>query len=546
MAVKGTRVGPTLTRRELLELLGVTGAAAALAACAPSPGGGPSSSATASAAAGAPQRGGSVTVALTSNITTLDPRIAGTNNALRLVTHTYTNTLVRLNEKLEYEPELAESWERSTDGLTYTLKLRKGVKFHDGSPFTSKDVKFTLESVMDPALKSSFRTGWVLNNTPTKVEAPDEYTVRLTFAKEPDEPLYTIAFQRIVPKDYTERVGADSYGAKPVGTGPFHFVSQQAGDKVTFERNPDFWKPGLPYLDQLIFRIIPDPATRLAAIQANEIQVVAPPGLNPDDLAITAKDPDLVNYNQLFAGYHYMAFNERDPIFKDKRVRQAISYAVDTQEIINAIVVGQPAWNNVAKQFKEFDPSSPHYALDVSKTKALLAEAGYPNGIDFTISELAAPQPYTKVAEVVQNQLNRTGVIRAKLQLLDFTTGFIPKVFSAPFDYQAAISAFTSVSALAAFSTYYGATAQNPTDNFMAYKNSALQKAYDDAKAARFADPKKYQDNLNLLQKIIIDDAPAAFLGYWGNSVTTRKTVQGFIGHPIQSFEYMEQLWLKK
>jgi peptide/nickel transport system substrate-binding protein len=241
-----------------------------------------------------------------------------------------------------------------------------------------------------------------------------------------------------------------------------------------------------------------------------------------------------------------MAFNERDPIFKDKRVRQAISYAVDTQEIINAIVVGQPAWNNVAKQFKEFDPSSPHYTLDVNKTKSLLAEAGYPNGIDFTISGLAALQPYTKVAEVVQNQLNRTGVIRAKLQLLDFTTGFIPKVFSAPFDYQAAISAFTSVSALAAFSTYYGATAQNPTDNFMAYKNPALQKAYDDAKATRFGDQKKYQNNLSLLQKIIIDDAPAAFLGYWGNSVTTRKTVQGFIGHPIQSFEYMERLWLKK
>src|SRR5438128_1785885 len=264
MAVTGTRDTSTLTRRDLLQMLGAGGAAAALAACAPP--GGSSPSASASGPVGTPQRGGSVTVALTSNFTTLDPRIAGTNNALRLVTHVYTNTLIRLNEKLEYEPELAESWDRSPDGLTYTIKLRKGVKFHDGSAFTSKDVKFTLESVMDPALKSSFRTSWVINNVPTKIETPDEYTVRIIWPKEPDEPLYTIAFQRIVPKDYTEKVGTDGYTAKPIGTGPFRFVSQQSGDKVTFERNPDFWKSGLPYLDQLIFRIIPDPATRLAAI----------------------------------------------------------------------------------------------------------------------------------------------------------------------------------------------------------------------------------------------------------------------------------------
>jgi len=103
-----------------------------------------------------------------------------------------------------------------------------------------------------------------------------------------------------------------------------------------------------------------------------------------------------------------------------------------------------------------------------------------------------------------------------------------------------------SVSALAAFTTYYGATAQAPAENFMGYASPQLQKAYDDAKASRFTDEKKYSDNMKLLQRLIIDDAPAAFLGYWGNSVTTRKTVQGFVGHPVQSFEYMEQMWLRK
>jgi peptide/nickel transport system substrate-binding protein len=532
-----------LTRRELLQMVGATGAAAALAACTPGQSGTASPSVAGTVASAAPQRGGSVTLALAGNITTLDPRIASTNNANRTPTHVFTNTMVRLNEKLEYVPELATSWQRSSDGLTWTLKLRNDVKFHDGSAFTSKDVKFTLESVMDPALKSGFRTSWVINNVPTKVSTPDDYTVVIQFPVEPSEPLYNIAFQRILPKDYTERVGPDGYNAKPVGTGPFKFVSYNSNDKAVFDRNPDYWMKGLPYLDRFTFRIIPDAATRLAALQANEIQIA---GLNPDDLPLTAKDPDLTNYKYLFAGYYYMAFNQRNPLLKDKRVRQALSYAINSQEIIDAVVVGEVAHNNVAKNFPEYDPTAPKYAQDYAKVKSLLTDAGYPNGIDFTITGLANLQPYTKIAEVVQNQLNRTGVIRAKLQLLDFTTGFVPKVFSAPFDYQAAISAFTSVSGLAAFTTYYGATPATPdNENFMAYANPAFQQLYDDAKATRFSNAGKYLEDIKALQRLIIDDAPAAFLGYWGASTTTRKAVQGFLGHPIQSYEYIEQVWLK-
>src|SRR6266542_4812814 len=132
MGRRSTRTG--LTRRELLQALGVSGAAVVIAGCAPgTTGGGPSPSVGATAAAGTPVKGGSVTLALSGNITTLDPRIAGTNNANRTPTHVFTNTMIRLNEKLQYVPELAESWTRSTDGLNWTFKLRKDVKFHDGS-----------------------------------------------------------------------------------------------------------------------------------------------------------------------------------------------------------------------------------------------------------------------------------------------------------------------------------------------------------------------------------------------------------------------------
>ena len=541
MGRRSTRTG--LTRRELLQALGVSGAAVVVASCAPgTTGGGPSPSAAATAA-GTPVKGGSVTLALSGNITTLDPRIAGTNNANRTPTHVFTNTMIRLNEKLQYVPELAESWTRSTDGLNWTFKLRKDVKFHDGSSFTAKDVKFTLDSVMTEALKSPFRTSWVINNVATKVTTPDDYTVQIQFPVEPAEPLYNIAFQRIVPKDYTEKVGPEGFAAKPIGTGPFRFVSYSSNDKAVFERNPDYWMKGLPYLDKFTFRIIPDAATRLAALQANEIQIA---GLNPDDIALAERDPELTTYKYLFAGYHYVAFNQRDKLMADKRVRQALSYAIDSKEVIAAIVVGEVGHNNVAKNFPEYDPSAPKYTLDVAKVKSLLTEAGYPNGIDITINGLANLQPYTKVAEVVQNQFNRTGMIRAKLQLEDFTAGYVPRVFSAPFNFQMAIAAFTSVSGLAAFTTYYGATKENPgNENFMGYANPELQRLYDEAKATRFSDKAKYDADMKRLQQIIYEDAPAAFAGYWGAATTVRKNVQGFVGHPIQSYEWIEQVWLK-
>jgi peptide/nickel transport system substrate-binding protein len=513
-----------------------------VASCAPASGPTPSASAGGTAAAStAPQRGGELVMAIRADVTTLDPRIAGTNNNNRLVTHIWSNPLVRLNEKLEYVPELAESWDRSSDGLAWTFKLKRGVKFHDGSAFTAKDVKFTIDSVMDPALKSPFRTSWVTGGKNTKIDVVDDYTVKMTFPEQPSEPLLQVALQRILPKDYLEKVGNEGFNAKPIGTGPFKFISYTKADKILFERNPDYFKSGLPYLDKLTVRVILDPATRLAAMQAGEIMLSI---LNADDLKITAKDANLKNYIYLYSGYYYMAYNERDPLLKDKRVRQAINYAINSQEIIDAVVVGAPAHNMVPPAMAAYDSSAPKYALDVSKTKSLLTAAGYPNGIDITILGLAGLQPYQQIAEVVQNQLNRTGVIRAKLQLVDFTTAFVPRVFT-DYNYQAAITALTAVTPTEAFDNFAGGTTPDD-ENFMAYYNPEVQKLIDDAKSVRQSNPSKALEDYKQLQKLIWEDAPMSWLGYWGTSWTARASVQGFVGHPNQSFEYLEQVWLKK
>jgi peptide/nickel transport system substrate-binding protein len=521
--------------RHMLAILALTLLVAASCATAT-----PGPAATSPADASKPQRGGELVMAIRADVTTLDPRIAGTNNNNRLATHLWTNTLVQLNEKLEFVPELAESWERSPDGLTWTFKLRKGVKFHDGTAFGARDVKFTVESVMDPALKSPFRTTWVLGGKDTKVDVVDESTVRFTFPEEPSEPLLQVALQRILPKDYTERVGVEGFNKAPIGTGPFKFASYTKAEKIVFERNPDYFKPGVPYLDKVTVRIIVDPATRLAALQAGEVMLSI---LNADDLKV-AEQSGLKNHQYLYSGYYYMAFNQRDPLLKDKRVRQAISYAIDSPEIIKAVILGAPAHNMVPPAMSAYDSGAPKYAPDLNKTKQLLAAAGYPNGIDVTLLGLAGLQPYQQIAEVVQNQLNRTGVIRAKLELVDFTTGFVPRVFT-EYKYQAGISALTAVTPTQAFDNFAGGTTLDE-ENFMAYFNPEVERLIAQAKKDRATAPDKAQDAYKQLQRIIWEDAPMAWLGYWGVAWTSRSNVQGFIGHPNQSFEYVEQVWLKK
>jgi peptide/nickel transport system substrate-binding protein len=191
-----------------------------------------------------------------------------------------------------------------------------------------------------------------------------------------------------------------------------------------------------------------------------------------------------------------------------------------------------------------YDSSAPKYSLNATKVKELLTAAGHPNGIDITILGLAALQPYQQIAEVVQNQLNRTGVIRAKLELVDFTTGFVPRVFT-EYRYQTGISALTAVTPTQAFDNFKGGTTPE-TENFMAYYNAEVEKLIAQAKKDRTSAPEKATDAYKQLQRIIHDDAPMAWLGYWGVAWTTRSNVQGFIGHPNQSFEYVEQVWLKK
>jgi peptide/nickel transport system substrate-binding protein len=225
-------------------------------------------------ARGAPG-GGVLRVGLDVDAGTLDPRLANDTTARRVIEQVFDG-LVELDPQLRVRPALAESWTQVSPTV-WVFKLRRNVKFHDGSPLSAADVAFTYTTILDPALRAPLRG---LYTPISRVEAVDNETVRFTLSA-PYAPLLKYADIGIVPKAVVERAGAE-FAARPVGTGPYKFVSWQRNSRITLEANPDYWK-GRPRLSQVVFNIIPDNTTRAAALESGDVDLIHSP-LSPQDV----------------------------------------------------------------------------------------------------------------------------------------------------------------------------------------------------------------------------------------------------------------------
>ena len=287
--------------------------------------------------------------------------------------------LVDHNERMEPAPGLAESWEVGPDKLTWTFKLRKGVKFHDGTDFTSEAVKVTLERILDAKTGATRRSVYTVIE---RIETPDPLTVRITttgpFADLPFLLMDRSAF--IVSPTAINKMGIADFGLRPVGTGPFKFVEWLPNDHITLEANPDYWQ-GKPKVDRVIYRIVPEAAARSAALRTGEADIVL--SISPNDLDALRKDPEVVIVQKDSLTQVTSEMRQTRPPFNDKRVRQAMNYALDRKAIVNDIMrgVGRIAdspgppgvWGSVTLTPYEYNPE---------KARKLLAEAGYPNGFE--------------------------------------------------------------------------------------------------------------------------------------------------------------------
>ncbi len=333
-------------------------------------------------------------------------------------------------------PGLAESWTVSPDALTYTFKLRKGVKFHSSSKFTptremnADDVVFSYNRMADPSMpKTTPGTTYAyfddmgMKGIVDRVEKVDPMTVRFVL-KKPEAPFMAnmaMDFASVLSAEYFEKMKAagtpDVPDREPIGTGPFQFVSYQKDAVVRYKAFDGYWG-GRPKIDNLVFAITTDASVRYAKLKTGECHVMAFP--KPADIALMKNEPNIkvLQTNGLNVGY--IAFNVEKKPFDSKAVRQALNMAVNKKAILDTVFqgAGQVAKNPIPPTLWSYNDKVQDYPYDPAKAKALLAQAGYPNGVDVDLWYLPVTRPYNpdgkRMAELLQSDWEKIGV-RAKL-----------------------------------------------------------------------------------------------------------------------------------
>jgi ABC-type transport system substrate-binding protein len=336
----------------------------------------------------------------------LDPRV-GTDAQSERIDKLLFDSLLRRDEHFNLEPALATSWE-IPDPLTYVFHLRSSVRFHNGALLTARDVKWTFDSIMSGKLVSP-KTGTY--DKVASIETPDESTV-IFHLKEPYSPLlWNLA---------DGAIGIVPYGAgaemkdHPIGSGPFRFVSQATDNFVVIERNPDYWGTP-PRLERVRFAVIPDPTTRALELRKGSADAAAN-AFSADTVVALEHDRDLRVEITPGTIYAYLAFNLRDPILKDVRVRQAIAYALNREEIIHYLWRDQAqlAASILPPQSWAYDADVPGYSFDPARANQILDAAGYrrgPDGVRFHLTMKTSTEESTRLmAAVFQQQLRRAGI----------------------------------------------------------------------------------------------------------------------------------------
>jgi dipeptide transport system substrate-binding protein len=340
-------------------------------------------------------------------------------------------------------PDLAESWDVSADGLTYTFHLRKGVKWH-----SSKTYKPTREFTADDVL-FSFNRMWKTDNPfhgvsggaydyfndmsmpdlLSSIEKVDDHTVKFTL-KSPEAPFIAnlaMDFAVIQSEEYAQSLlkagKPELLDQEPIGTGPFTFVNYQKDAQIRYKANPDYYA-GKAKIDNLVFAITPDAAVRYAKLKAGECQIMPYPA--PADLEAMLKDPALTVMQQPGLNVGYLAFNTQKKPFDDVRVRQALSMAMDKKAIVDAVYQGSgtPAKNPLPPTIWGYNDSIEDYKYDPEAAKKLLAEAGYPDGFSTDLWAMPVQRPYNpnaqRIAELMQSDLAKIGV---KAEIKSFEWG---------------------------------------------------------------------------------------------------------------------------
>ena len=357
---------------------------------------------------GTPVAGGVLKLAFTADPAGFDPAM-GPSGMSHVVIEQVYSTLMSLNPDAQPYPDLAESFETSADGLEYTFVLRKGVKFHNGDELTAEDVKFTFDRLRKKDSGYSYASQV---ETIKDVTVVDKQTVKFTLTVQTGPFLTYMAFpgSSIVPKKLVE--GGHDLNAKPIGSGPFKFVSYQPRSMVMFEKNKEFYETGKPYVDALEMHLIADVTALTNAVLSGTVNFSNE--IPPKDWQVVQSTPGITGQTLEGSRFYWLIPNNTVKPFDDPKVRQAVAHVINREAIVAGTFFGQatpilggtiPEWNWGYAGLKVFNPQG-----DIEKAKALLAEAGHPDGFETTMTMVSSFPAMVAMAPIIQANLASIGI----------------------------------------------------------------------------------------------------------------------------------------
>ncbi|MFS0690288.1 ABC transporter substrate-binding protein [Sporosarcina sp. 179-K 8C2 HS] len=473
--------------------------------------------------------------------TSLDPSRVTEGETFKVTVNLYETLLNFGEQDTSVQPGLAKEW-NTDDGLTYTFKLQEGVKFHDGTDFNADAVvknferwangdaeKFPYYNSMFGGFKGD--EGHVIES----VTADGDHTVIIKL-KRPQAPfLKNIAMSMFAIASPTAfEKGDDQFERNPVGTGPFKFVEWKANESITIEKFDEYWQKGLPKLEKIIFRSIPDNSARLNSLIAGEIDLAD--GINPADGEKIEGNADLQLIERPSMNVGYLGLTVTRPPFDKKEVRQAMNYAINKETIIESFFEGRAniAKNPMPPSISGYNDDIEPYEYNPEKAKELLAKAGYPDGFEMELWAMPVPRPYmpdgAKVAEVIQSNLADIGV-KAKIVSYEWPT-YLDKASKGEAD--AFMLGWTGDNGDADNFLYVLLDEDNiGSNNYTYFKNDAMHDLFIEAQTE--VDEDKRIELYKKAQEIIHEEAPWVPIAHSTPLLAAAKDLTGFVPHPTGS-----------
>ena len=440
--------------------------------------------------------------------------------------HLIYDTLLKQDNEQNVIPGLVEEWE-IVDDITINLKLREGVKFHNGNDFDAEDVMYTMKRAYD----SSFGNWMVRAVDFDNSEIVDEYNIVLKLTEPTGAQLTQLAFLYVVDKDTVEEMGEEAFGESPVGTGPFVYDNWHRGDRIEYLTNKDYWGT-VPEFSNLTLRFITEASSRTIEIESGGVDVA---------LQVVASDIELLEENEEVKlvrspgfGNNFVGFNCTTEPFDNPVLRQAISYAVDKEAIVKAVFgeMGAVADGPISPSIWGYNPELDSYSQDLEKAKELLAEAGYEDGLKIKLTT-SDSQIRVDIAEILQNQLGQIG-IEVETEILENAT-YLDRIIDR--DVQMYILGWTTNTGDADYGLYETFYTGMPSwSNTAGYSNPEVDKLLDIGRQS--SDQEVRLEAYYEVQQLIVDDAPWIFLYNTEEVAAVRSNVEGLESPSSGRYEF--------